>query len=221
MTDRALPQTFFFRYRCPTRLAFGTWKGHQREKPEGGSFEYRGDSARVLAFDERLHTQPKTHYGLGFDIQITRSDIDRAQEAAAGIVLDLVGLLAFVESCAIGRPQFALRYSLPSHGTTLRDARAHVLDADYRPNEVRLRLIDRDRLATVFAAIHSVQDSGRREGIKHALHWMWKSFSDENLRDRFLHMWIGLEHLEPKLKRISLTLSVKRGSRREVASEGV
>mgnify|MGYP001619756664 FL=1 len=194
---------YFFRFRCPTRLAFGNWLEHQETKPKGVSFDYKGDRANVVVFDEILATEPaKTHFGIGIDVLIEGDEIEKSQKIVEGIILEIISILAFAEACFIGLPEFVLRYALPQDGACLKEATAYVLDKNYRPIETTTRIINRERVKGLFSLINSITINSRRNAIRDSLHWFWRALDNKYIRDRFLQIWIAIEYLEKELKAI-------------------
>lgn len=201
--DTYIIERYFFRYRAPTRITFGTWPEHQDKKPKGCSFNFRRDRAKIVVYDHILPTLPaKTHFGIGFDIIIDSNDLNTANQIVETVIHDLIIIFSFSEACFVGEPEFVLRYELPIEGLILNKALVHVLDSNLNPKETSTRPIDRKRLQKVFNMINGINDKSIRNRIKDSLLWYWKALYDKKIFDSFLHIWIAIEFLESELKKL-------------------
>lgn len=61
-------------------------------------------------------------------------------------------------------------------------------------------MIGFDRFREIFNKIHAISDENSRNTILRSLNWFWMSLDNNLDVDNFLHLWIGVELLEPELK---------------------
>jgi hypothetical protein len=162
----------------------------------------KGYIPKIIVHDEFLHTKPsRTHYGIGIDLIINVDKVNFLQSIVENAILEIISILSFCEACFIGRPEFVLKYRIPDQGTNLEDFKSHILNKDILPKETTTRIANPNRIKKFFSMIDSITDLERKKSITNSLHWFWKALGDNDVRDRFLHLWIAVEYLEKELKK--------------------
>ena len=191
---------YFFSFRTPSKLAFDDWHVHQKDKIGYYKVNLNDINSTVVISDSKMkHGSIFLHYGLCFDIVIEKDNKEQGESKAAQIIESLVPLVSFSESCYIGHPELILSYKMEEGKTELEEFDGHIMNKTDLPTELSLRTLNISRLSVIFDKLLPLPQDLKRS-IDLATRWFYKSLVTNDLKDRFINLWIALEPLDVHLK---------------------